>query len=182
MAKVSTVEHAYKDQGKCGRCGVEIKKGDPYRHASPGFRAPKKIRCMKPECRFRQSELTTSLLADVYAAQEDADDALDQVGLDFEDAEDVITILEECASAGREVAQAYTDAAEAMGSAGEEHQDRADMIESWCDDLDSPSFDDAPDPDDEDYKDDSDALEDAWTDWRENVITTAHDLVNGLEL
>lgn len=48
MARVTHVEKARKDQGTCSKCGDAIPKGAPYRHASPGFRGSKIVRCMKP--------------------------------------------------------------------------------------------------------------------------------------
>lgn len=181
MARVTTVQRARKSPGRCGKCGKVIEVGDPYRHASPGFHAPKKIRCMDPGCYFRKSDLTSGLMADVYLAQEEAHDELDAL-VGFENEEDILVILQNCADAAREAAQAYADAAEAMGGAGEEKQERADMIESWCDDLESPSFEEPPDPDDEQFTEDDLALEETWDTWRESVLDEAHGLIDGLEL
>jgi hypothetical protein len=107
---------------------------------------------------------------------------LDKAG-DFEDAEDEIGgILADCADAAREVADAYNEAAEAMGSAGEQHTERAEAIESWCDELESPTWPDPPNPEDEEYSDDAAALVEAWDAWREEVLDEARSLVDGLEV
>src|SRR5690606_24453265 len=91
----------------------------------------------KPECTFRQSELTTSKMAGVYAAQEDAADSIAQA----ETIEDLKFIAEETAERIREVAQEYADAADAMGGAGEEMWERADLLESAADEIDCFDFD-----------------------------------------
>lgn len=131
MARVTTVNHARKDQGNCSKCGDPIKKGDGYRHASPGFRGSKIVRCLKPECSFRGSDLTTSKLATVYAAQEAAEDDVAQA----EDADGLKAAMEAVAEAAREVADEYREAAEAMGEAGYENEERADTLESYADEV-----------------------------------------------
>lgn len=181
MARVSTVDKARKAQGQCGRCGKEIGVGDGYRHASPGFRGPKLIRCLGPSCYFRQSELTTSKLAQVYAAQESADEALDALGDDWTETDDVQSILEDVASEVRTVAEEYAEAADAMGDAGEENQERADELEGFADTLEGVNFDDPPswsageEPSDED-------VAEAWAEWREGVIDAAREEINNCPL
>jgi len=54
--KIHVVEKAKKPY-KCGGCGKEIEKGEPYKWARP-FRGSKMLRCS--DCMFRRSELTTS--------------------------------------------------------------------------------------------------------------------------
>ena len=175
MARVTRVDHARKDQGTCGRCGAEIKKGDPYKHASPGFRGPKLVRC--DNCSFRQSELTTSLMSGVYAAQEGAHDALDALDSDgtFTDTSDVESILSTAADEAAEVQGEYEAAAEAMGSAGEEHQEKADMIESWGDDLGNVNYDEPPEDEENDDN------EEEWQSWREGVIEAAREAIDAFE-
>lgn len=131
MARVTTVSAARKDQGSCSKCGDPIPKGAAYRHASPGFRGGKIVRCMKPECSFRQSDLTTSKMATVYAAQESAEDDVNQA----EDADGLKAALEPLAEAAREVADEYREAAEAMGEAGYEMEEKADSLESYADEV-----------------------------------------------
>ncbi len=179
MARVTTVERARKAPGRCGKCGDEIGVGDAYSHASPGFRGPKLVRCSKPACRFRPSDLTTSNMAEVYAAQEVAHDDLDGLGDDWETVDDVQQILQTCADEARGVAEQYTEAADAMGAAGEEHQEKADAIESWCDDLENTTFDDPPTPDEDA---DDDAVADEWDSWREGVLDAAREAIDNLEV
>lgn len=131
MARVTQVNAARKDQGRCSRCGDPIPKGAAYQHASPGFRGSKIVRCLKFECRFRTSDLTTSHLAQVYAAVEGAEDDLAAL----ENPDDVEGILEPVIEAAREVAEMYEEAAEAMGEAGYESQERADSLNAYADEL-----------------------------------------------
>lgn len=178
MARIEYVKAARKDQDPCGRCGAEIKKGDPYKHASPGFRGPKLVRC--DNCTFRQSELTTSLLAGIYAAQEQAHDDLDGLSDDWTTTEDVDTILQTCASEAEDVQGQYEEAAEAMGAAGEEHQEKADLIESWASDLTDVTFDDPPEwPAGEEPGEEE--LESEWENWREGVIEAAREAIDAFE-
>jgi len=75
MARVKVVKKARKDQGKCGRCGEEIKAGMPYRHWSFRYGGTRK-RCMKAECFPKMSDLTNNeKLATFYAAVESLESA-----------------------------------------------------------------------------------------------------------
>lgn len=157
MARVTTVQKSMKAQ-VCGRCHTELPKGSAYRHATPGFRGTKLIRCLGPDCRFRQSELTTSKMAEVYAAQEDAFDNIDT--WDGVDTDELESILQDAADRARDVAQEYADAADAMGDAGAEMQERADEIEAWADALVDVEW-----PDDSELGVDSDPEDtEAWAD------------------
>ena len=91
---------------------------------------------MKPECAFRQSELTTSKMSEVYAAQEDASDEIPEATC----VEDLRAIAANYAERVREVAQEYADAADAMGGAGEEMQERADELENHADEVENIEF------------------------------------------
>ena len=101
MARVTRVQKAAKAQGDCGRCGKPIEKGDPYQHASPGWRGPKLVRCLN--CSFRGSELTGSKLSEAYAAIEDAGDEI----TDESTQEDCEASLQNAADRIREVAEEY---------------------------------------------------------------------------
>ena len=58
MAKITQVAKAQKDQGKCRRCGVEIKAGEPYKWFANlvGRTSTRKVFCSK--CQPRQSDMT----------------------------------------------------------------------------------------------------------------------------
>jgi hypothetical protein len=179
VARITVVGKAAKPAGPCGRCDKQIEKGDPYRHATPGFRGRRLVRCMEPACAIRQSELTTSKMAGVYAAQEDAEEALN----DVDGAEAIQQILSDCADACREVAGEYAEAAEAMGGAGEEMQERADEIESYCDELenmDLSELEDCGEP--EDAPEDASEEAETFAERLENAVAEARDLIGSLSL
>lgn len=150
MPRVTTVAHARKPPGSCGKCGVDIPVGAPYRHWSFRY-GGKRIRCMAPACSPRNSDLTQSKYAEVWAAVESAEDTIGAwTGTDGApgDLDEVIEALREAAEAGRDVASEYESAADAMeqngGSAGEESRERASALESWADTVEGFSFDEPP--------------------------------------
>lgn len=109
----------------CGRpgCGREIKPGDRYftwsfRYGGTHFRCA--------DHRPRRSETTQSLMGEVYAAIENAEDQLPNA----ETVADIIALVEEVGETKDGVAEQYRDAAEPFGGAGE-NADRADELESW---------------------------------------------------
>jgi hypothetical protein len=98
-------------------------------------------------------ELTHSKLGEVYRAQAQAEDDIDDLVCESpDDVEDALqAILSNLAEAINEVASEYRDAAEAMGGAGYENEERADVLESSAMELDSFTLSvqyEAPDEDD----------------------------------
>lgn len=75
MPRVTTVKSARKPQGDCGHCGKQLGVGQPYIWWQFRYR-PKLKRCTEQACYPRRSELTQSeILADLWDAVDDADDA-----------------------------------------------------------------------------------------------------------
>lgn len=176
MARVIEVNKSMKPL-TCGRCQADLPKGSAYRHATPGFRGTRLVRCMEFDCRFRQSELTTSKMVDVYAAQEDATDAVEGWA-GSEGTDELESILQECADRAREVAQEYADAADAMGEAGAEMQERADEIESWCDALECVEWPDLEEDDEPPTEDSEETL----NDWVDECRQAAQDAIDELAI
>ncbi|SRR6266851_888148 len=174
QVKLKTVQTAMKDPGKCTVCGDELKQGGPYRYFKPQFRGNRKVvRCMKPECTPRRSELELSKLSGVFAAQEDAESAIDSA----ESIEDIQSALEDCSGSVQEVIDEYEQAIEAMPALEANTRDTIDTLESYISDLDgfSPDEPDADEEDDEKYaKELAESLETAKEE--------ARDIVNGLAL
>lgn len=157
MARVKTVKKARKDPGFCGRCREELKKGDAYKWWSFYRSKHKNIRCLKPECRPRASELTESKFAEVYEAQEMVDDELSKFdeyvqALDLPpDSDGAMTVEEildnyrqlcdEAASQIEDVANEYRDSAYTIQDSfpdSEKAQDLeacADELEAYATDL-----------------------------------------------
>lgn len=109
IARVTVVNKSIKP-GTCEKCRTELPKGSAYRHFKVGFRSRyKHVRCMSDACTPRASELESSKIAAVYAAQEDAGDALDALD-ETATAEDIEEIVRAVAEACREVASEYEEA------------------------------------------------------------------------
>ena len=123
----------------CGRCGAPIEPGERYRQWSFRYGGTH-YRCHRPTCNPRPSELTQSLLSEVYAAREEAEAELPRC----ETYADMRALLEQVAEAAREVAQQYEEAAEAFGGEGE-NAERAYELEEYADGLEAI---DLPDDDD----------------------------------
>lgn len=77
--RITRVKKSRKHQGNCGRCGDELPVGSAYRWIK-FRRGPKRKRCTKNTCRFRQSDMVISdKKADIFLAQENAEDAIRDV-------------------------------------------------------------------------------------------------------
>lgn len=175
MARVTTVNKSMKDQ-TCGRCGKPIPKGSTYRWAKPGFRSRTRlIRCT--ECPFRQSELTTSNLAGLYAAQEalyDAKDAWDEGAPT--DTDDLVAAIDDAVSSAQEVADLYQEANDAWeqnsGSVNDEFTEKIEAIEAWIGELEAVEFEE-PDTEDPDFDHDA---------WVEECREALDNAIESLEL
>jgi hypothetical protein len=152
MARVTTVPKCRKPQ-TCGKCGDTIPVGDGYRHATPGFRGRRLVRCMKADCRFRTSDLTTSNMQGAYAAQEGCEDDI-ALATCLDDVEQALSAY---ADGLREVASLYEDASSNWGDNGNEEWDqKRDDLEAAADELDG--FDWNPGDDDDWTEDDDETL------------------------
>jgi hypothetical protein len=122
----------------CEKCGAAIVKGDQYRTVQQGFRGRKMVRCTAVACQFKRSEYTSSKMAGVYAATEQAHeeiDALTETDLASVN-DDLAAILSIAADAWREVASEYEEAADAMGDGfGDQTREKAEQINDAADSL-----------------------------------------------
>jgi DNA repair ATPase RecN len=183
MTRVNHVKKARKDQGTCRGCGTEIKTGDSYQWIQFRY-GGRTVKCSA--CRFRGSELTQSKLSQVYAAQEAVGDALE--AWDGRELDDLKADCENALDDIREVAQEYQDAADAIrevadNSIADQNEERAQELESWCDDIDSALSDLSEfEPEEAEKKaDDADAdsedkpMTPEWEEWAENVRNVIED-------
>lgn len=178
--------HFVKSSRTVHRChaGHDIEPPAAYYWAAPGFRSRKKFACTSHP--FRQSQLTTSAVADVYAAQEALEDELDGLTTheEFQAAWDTFS---ESVTDFRDMRQEALDAWENGNSQLEELLEQAEEAASEAEAFEVPEFDgdeetaakepddepeDEPEePDREDYDDDEDydtdheAWEEAHTSW-----------------
>lgn len=123
---------------QCIKCAAPIEQGKPYKWAK-GRYTHKKILCGSTSCQFSRADLTSSeKLSRLYGAQETAEDVV----ANWEDGlQDLESFLTEAAEAAREVAEEYAAAAEAMGAAGGQNTERAELCEAWADELEGVGFD-----------------------------------------
>jgi len=160
LAKVNQIGRVRKP-GKCEKCGLEIKVGDPAVRFAVGFRGFTRTRCTKPECFPKPSERESSLVADLYAAQEEVD--LSTAG----SLEELEQARDDIANAAREVASQYEDSE--MFDKNEDLQERAEMLNSAADELENwePEGEE-PEPEDED-------AHEAWLEAARESLSTAID-------
>ena len=131
MARVHRVERSAKEH-VCGRGGHVIPKGDPYLHASPGFRRRRPlIRCIQHP--FRPSELTTSAASEPMAAVEAFEDA---ASAGFDSFADLVSAWDELKSAAEEYLQAREEALEAWEHGNSMLEELRDTAQEAYDELD----------------------------------------------
>lgn len=129
IARIYTTKGPVRKDGlTCGKCGTPIVKGvDRRRTFAVGFRGWEQTRCMATACTPARSELESSAVSSVYAAQDGIDyDALQSMD-DFTNARD------EVADAAEEVADEYE--ASEMYEVNEMLRERAEMLRSAADEL-----------------------------------------------
>lgn len=127
MPRINHVKKARKPIGQCGSCSTPIKKGDAYYWLAFRF-GGKRVRCSKPECRFKRSDTTQSKLGDVYSAQETAEELLAK--WDRKDQEALVTIVNDCGASVREVYDDYeSSASEHPNLAGQTEEIRSQLDE-----------------------------------------------------
>jgi hypothetical protein len=147
---------------KCGKCGVVINIGDPYiwwQHRYGG----KHLRCTKASCFPRQSERESSLMAEVYSAQEAFDDDI-AAATTRDEAWDAFTSLSE---AIREFADERRSALEEGWPNGNSTlEERCDEYEQWAEELEQ-----ANEPDETLEDDDGNVIEegDAYDEWLQQI-------------
>jgi hypothetical protein len=143
----------------CGRagCGEKVLPGEFYYFWEPRY-GPKQVRCYRHYP--RQSETTTSKMAEVYSAVEDSQDWAGQYdGIESSDYESQI---ESVMSVVEEVKGEYEEAAENFGNAGPS-QEMADDLDQFYSELQNADFD-SFDEWKEANEDDADA-------WREDMAS-----------
>lgn len=136
MPRINTIEKSRKVQ-ICGHCHRWIPVGDGYRWIKLRY-GPKQVRCTKPGCHFKPTDLSSSKTARI---EEAIDDARTEIG-NAESHDEIQGSLQAVAGVAREVAEEYQEASDnwAGGNGNEEFQEKADACESFASDLDGWSF------------------------------------------
>jgi len=121
MPRVNAVNKCRKSPGVCGKCGVKIDVGQPYKYWAfmvGGRGGPKHIRCGKPECAPKPADLTQSeFWSAVYSLQETA--------FDGKTPEDLESQRDEVAGEQEDKLSNMPDGLQ-QGASGELLQERAD--------------------------------------------------------
>lgn len=190
-ARIYTVAKARKDQGTCSKCGDPIWAGTAYLYWEPGFRSSYKVRrCTKASCYPRPSERESSLMQEIMAAMEAAEDAADAFEQTGEDTSDLESALEEVQSAIENVASQYRDAAEAFNGQGP-NAEKADDLEYLSLDASLEDFDEADvEPCDEhddpvvqaDCEACQDNVEEKKSEWRQEQAQALRDALEEVQL
>lgn len=202
-ARLQSVKHARTSPGHCGKCHNAIKAGEPYRYWRQFRSRMKNIRCMKSECTPRPSELDTSLMSDVLAAQEDAGSAIAAVP-DPDIIENGTTDADAFVDSIREAIQPVIDAIDAAseqyreqdnafgGSGATAGAERADTLENasstlgdWQPENDTPDacgeHDDNPESIDG-FDPKCDECKESVSTWADEVRNSASSAVDEVEL
>lgn len=172
----------------CEKCRGPINPGDQYRYFQVGFRNSfKHIRCMKPGCTPRPSELTNSKVSSIMAAQEGAGDELDALTASVGEPSDITAIVERVAEAIEEVKGEYEEGLEAWPGGNSNIQERVDTLESAYDELSSFQFSgDESKPGCDEHEgepqDDCDACEASAGIWWSDLVQEARDAIDQVEL
>ena len=165
--------------GKCEKCGLEIKVGDPAVRFAVGFRGMVRTRCTKSECFPQPSERESSLVSSVYAAQE-AVDVISAGGL-----EELESIRDDVVTATQEVASEYEDSE--MFDRNEDLQERAEMLNSAAYELEGwEPEEEEPDEDNEETWSfnghDFDTYEEAHEEWLMHARHSLQAAIDEMEL
>lgn len=136
MARINHVTKAQKDQGPCSKCGTEIKKGASYKWFQKQ-RQPRRVACER--CTFKDSDLAGGRMADVYAAREEAEDAMENVA----SIDDVRDALQNAIDRANELAEEYEQSAENIrerfteSATADECDEKAGAVRDWASEMES---------------------------------------------
>jgi hypothetical protein len=147
MPRINRVQKAATDQGTCGRCNKEIKKGDAYKWIKFRYGGKRK-RC--GDCQFRGSELTNSdKISRARAAGEDLEDNarswMESGDADLSELQDFVETFKEDV---QEVADEYRESRENMpdtlqdSDVGNQCEENAENLENWVNDAENITLDD----------------------------------------
>lgn len=184
--KLNVVKAANKDQGTCGKCKKEIKKGDGYLWWK-GRYGPRHVRC--PSCRPRASELESNeKVSALLAAIEDAEAGIDRwLSLATTDLSDLQTTANEAAEAVREVSEMFLegqqnieDGFQHSTSQSDEMGERGEALEESASNLESLSLEEW-DENGGDEEEMDDEKEDRFNTWAEEQAQTVRDALEEIE-
>lgn len=163
----------------CGKCRTELPIGSTVLSFAVGFRGVEQKRCDKPACYPTRAQRESSMVAEVYDAQDSfsPDEA--------QTLEDLETAVQEVADACSSVASQYQD--NPMYDVNEDLQERVSTLEaaesdlgSWADSLESEP--EPEKPEDEMTPEELAAFKAEHDEWIESARQAAREAVDGVEL
>ena len=126
--RITYVKKSRIDQGHCSKCRDPLPKGSAYRWIKFLYGSKSK-RCMKSTCAFRPSDMTSSdKLADLYSAQEQAQDALGAVRTFAPDGD-----LEATTAVMSDLAETLREGSYSAQDVGDRYQESADNMAEYFD-------------------------------------------------
>lgn len=139
MPRVTFVKKAQKAQGTCGKCDTKIAIGDSYRWWKFRY-GGRRVRCAKPECAPKASDLTQSAFySQLYSIQDALDAAIDARSVDDLRAvgDDLRSLGDECSDSRSNMPDSlqYSETGELLETRSEECSSKADEIDSAADEL-----------------------------------------------
>jgi hypothetical protein len=130
-AKIHSVTKSMKEV-ECTKCHDTIPVGSPYQYFKPGYRGRLKVRrCMKPACTPKRSELDTSKLAEVFAAQEDAEATINEAT----EIPEIVTAVEAVKEEAERIQQEYQDAVDAAPMMNGQMEERMSALDTYVNEL-----------------------------------------------
>lgn len=173
----------------CGKCGATIEVGQPYKWVktkSGPYGGMTKYRCATCPT-WRPSELSSSKMAGVYAAQEQCDDNAGdcQTRDDFEQL--AVDIADQIDAVAEEYQESADNIEEGFGhetSMSDELRSKYDELTSWAEEIRSTDFEDTPeepvfDPDGDgtEHEEHEEWLMDEFEPWRDACIEAITSIV-----
>lgn len=158
----------------CSKCRTELPVGSKVISFAVGFRGREQRRCGdKPGCYPKPSERESSLVASIYAAQEELDLSACESTVDLESA------LEDVAGACDEVADEYES--NEMYDVNADLQERAEAVRNAGDELRNWSPDEE-EPQEEDFLGRESTYQKVHDEWLDEARASAQEAVNSMDL
>jgi len=168
MARVFTSKKSTAGKAiKCKRCQREIKPGENYYHYTRRFsRIGKGVRYTHcSEHRPRPTDLSSSPMAEIYEAQEDAAKAIhaaDNCADMMQAIEDLKSVVEDVKSRAEDSLENMPEGLRESSDSGNTLQERIDALDSYISELENVSVEDTEPEEGEDAEEgESTSLEDA---------------------
>lgn len=139
MARLRYVKKARKDQGACSKCRKPIKAGDAYKWWANRIGRMSMKRKVCASCKVTRADTTLSKLGPLYAAQDEAEEALQQAFTGDDIAAAIETVREVAEEVRDEYQEGLDNMPDGLREAAEDGMvgERIQELEQYMDELDS---------------------------------------------